>query len=78
MDMTALVRVDERGRVALGKVADAGDYRATRRGDGSVILEPVHVVTEAELAVLRNPVVIGALDAAFEGDASKSVEYDWR
>ncbi len=75
--MTNMVRVDARGRVALGKLADAGLYRTTRRSDGAVILEPVHVMTDAELAAATNPPVATALDAAFAGDTSATVAYDW-
>lgn len=75
--MSITVEIDARGRVALGKIAHSGTYRASLRPDGAVVLEPARVLTETELAVLRHPEVADELDAAFAGTA-QGIEYDWR
>ncbi|MCL2091876.1 MAG: hypothetical protein FWH11_11895 [Micrococcales bacterium] len=72
----ATVEIDSRGRVALGKVATPGTYRATAWADGSVLLEPAQTLTKAEIAVLRNPAVSADLQAVFDGTAD-STAYDW-
>lgn len=76
--MTSMtVEVDGRGRLSLGKVAKPGTYRATSRDDGSIVLEPAVTLTQAELAVLRNPQVSADLAAVFAGTA-ETVEVDWK
>ena len=74
--MVVTVEIDGRGRAALGKVATPGTYRATPRADGSVLLEPAQTLTNAEIAVLRNPRVSADLQAVFDGTAD-STAYDW-
>jgi len=74
---SATVEVDSRGRLSLGKIAEAGTYRATSRSDGSIVLEPAVTLTATELAALRNPQVSADLDAAFAGTL-KTVPFDWR
>lgn len=63
------IDVDARGRTSLGKAARPGPYRLTERPDGAILLEPVQVLTEAEIAVLKNEHVSRAIDATFDGTA---------
>ena len=77
MNTTINVEIDSRGRLGLAKVAKPGMWRATKRPDGSVLLEPAQVLTEAEIAVLMNPEVSEAIRETFEG-AGEAVEMDWR
>jgi hypothetical protein len=74
---TMNIEIDARGRLGLAKLTKPGTWRATKRPDGSVLLEPAQVLTEAEIAVLRNPHVSDAIDATFDGTA-ETVERDWR
>lgn len=74
---TINIEIDNRGRLGLSKLAKPGMYRATKRQDGSVLLEPAQVLTEAEIAVLGNPHVSDAIKATFDGTA-ETVERDWR
>lgn len=76
MTTITTIEVDSRGRTALGKVAERGTYKATRRPDGSVLLEPARVLTEAEIAVLADPTISAAIKAAHAG-TSTSTPYDW-
>ena len=69
--------VDNRGRISLGKFARAPKYRATARDDGSILLEPARVLTESEIAVLRNQHVADAIAASFAGNP-ETVELDWK
>ncbi|MCL2467498.1 MAG: hypothetical protein FWF02_06850 [Micrococcales bacterium] len=75
--MVTTVEIDSRGRVALGKIAKAGTYRATRNDDGSILLEPAQVVTEAELAVLRNAAVTASIQSVVDGQPTTQ-PYDWK
>lgn len=49
-----LVELDDRRRVALGRLADHDRYLATRDEQGRIILEPVVVMTETERRLLDN------------------------
>lgn len=77
--MSLTVDVDARGRVALGKVnaQEGTTYRATSFENGSILLEPVIQLTQAEIAVLRTPHVADALEDAFNGKG-EDVAYGWR
>lgn len=77
MTTTMNIEIDSRGRLGLSKLAQPGVYRATKREDGSVLLEPAQVLTETEIAVLKNPHVSEAIRETFEGTA-ETVERDWR
>jgi hypothetical protein len=46
------VEVDQRGRVNLGSAAAGKTFRMTVRGDGTILLEPARVMTEAEIRAL--------------------------
>ncbi|MDR1118466.1 MAG: hypothetical protein LBL01_04120 [Bifidobacteriaceae bacterium] len=74
---TETIEVDSRGRAALGKVAQPNKtYRATTKPDGSILLEPARLVTEAELAVIARPELMKELAATFDGTA-ETVAVDW-
>ena len=47
------VEVDNRGRINLGRRAAGKTFRVTPNRDGSILLEPVRLMTEAEIAALR-------------------------
>lgn len=74
--MTVTIEVDGRGRAALGRIARCGTYRASVRPDGTVILEPAQVLTDAELEVLRHPEIVQSLESTFAG-TPETVAYDW-
>lgn len=69
------VTVDDRGRVSLGKLLQAGTYRATSRADGSVLLEPAVVMSQAELALLRHPEVDTRIEKILSGDLADTAPY---
>lgn len=77
MGGTSTIEVDNRGRAGLGKLVRPGTYKASTRDDGSVLLEPAQVLTEAEIAVLRNPELYREIHTTLDGTA-ESVELDWR
>lgn len=54
MTETAAVQVDEYGNTTI-QLASPGDYLATLRPDGSVLLEPARLLTNAEIAALSAP-----------------------
>ena len=60
-----LVHADARGRLSLGKIIQADrDYRVSTSPHGTVVLEPVTVVSDYERKVLSNPELVAALDSA--------------
>ena len=73
--MSLTVEADGRGRVSLGRMLEAGTYRATQRPDGSVLLEPAVVLSRAELALHRNTAVTDRIDRIAAGDLSGTTEY---
>jgi hypothetical protein len=74
---TLEVETDARGRVPLGKmVRQHQRFRATTLDDGEILLTPVVVISERELALLRNPEMSGRLRASIaEAEAGKLVPY---
>jgi len=60
-----LVHADARGRLSLGKIIQADrDYRVSTSPHGTVVLEPVTVISDYERNVLSNPELVTALDNA--------------
>lgn len=49
-----LLEKDSRGRLALGKLADADRYLARREANGRIILEPAVVMTATEERLLSD------------------------
>lgn len=62
---TAFVELDERGRANLKKLAgDQRQYLATTGSDGTIVLEPAKIVTEAQRRFEASPDVVEALRSA--------------
>ena len=59
-----LVQVDTRKRVSLGNMAHHSHYLAREEPDGSIVLEPAVVLTQAERAFLSNPELVETLREA--------------
>ena len=54
--MSTVIDLDTRGRAGLAKIAHGHTrYLATVEPDGTIVLEPAVVLTEAEAAYLRHP-----------------------
>ncbi len=65
------VETDSRGRVPLGKIVRQHQrFRADLLESGDILLTPVVVVTERELALLRNPEMSAKLRASI-GEAER-------
>ena len=60
-----LVHTDDRRRVSLGKILEPNrDYRVSRSPHGTVVLEPVTMISDFERALLSDPNAVEQLDAA--------------
>ncbi|KNX38790.1 hypothetical protein [Luteipulveratus halotolerans] len=60
-----LLELDPRGRVSLKKVAgDTQRFLAYTHEDGTIVLEPATVMTEAQARFLAAPEVVDALERA--------------
>jgi len=61
-----LLELDERRRTSLGKIGRAQDrrYLVTELPDGTVILRPAVVLSQAELRLLSDPDRLAQVDAA--------------
>jgi len=61
-----LLELDERRRTSLGKIGRQQDrrYLVTELPDGTVILRPAVVLSEAELRLLSDPDRLARVDAA--------------
>ena len=73
-----LVEVDDRRRIALGKIGRPQDtrYLATAHPDGTIVLRPAVVMTEAQLRYLANPDVIAQVEEGvrqYESDPSSFI-----
>lgn len=60
------VTLDSRKRLNLAAIATRDSYRWTREDNGRIILEPAVVLSEDELAVLRDPDIRSAVEKARE------------
>lgn len=49
-----LIELDNRGRTTI-RIGDHDRYRATRLADGTLVLEPVYVLTQDELILRSHP-----------------------
>jgi hypothetical protein len=68
-----LVEVDDRRRVALGKIGRPQDtrYLVTAHADGTIVLRPAIVMTEAQLRYVGSPDVVGQVEEGmrrYEGE----------
>lgn len=54
VEKTTLIEVDDRRRMSLGKLGRHSRYLAHEQPDGTLILEPAVVLTEAEARLLAN------------------------
>lgn len=70
--MSELIELDDRRRAALGKVGKAEHrrYLAESYPDGTIVLKPALVVTEAQVRLWSNPEVSALVDR--EVDAHKA------
>jgi hypothetical protein len=50
-----MVELDERRRVSLGKIGRHTRYLVHEQEDGTIVLEPAVVLTEAEARFMANP-----------------------
>lgn len=62
MSAPVLIELDDRRRVSLGKLGHHARYLASEQEDGTIVLEPAVVLTEAEARFMAN----GALVATIE------------
>lgn len=59
-----LLQTDSRGRIALGKLGNAGHYLARTDPSGRIVLEPAVVRTQTEDRLLRDPEFIARMTRA--------------
>jgi hypothetical protein len=58
-----VVEADARGRVSLGRAGKLADrYLCYALADGRIVLQPAAVVSEVELALLRDPDLMARVD----------------
>ncbi|KLN71420.1 MULTISPECIES: hypothetical protein [Rhodococcus] len=61
------VELDSRNRISLGKVKNRAErYRIMEESDGTLILEPVDMLTRNEQIYLANPQMVAAVQRADE------------
>lgn len=71
--MGSLVEVDSRGRVALGKAAgESKRFLAEVEADGTIVLTPAVVLSEAELKLLGRGDILDAVEASRAADRPKA------
>jgi len=59
---SAVIDLDDRRRASLGKFGRHDRYVIREEEDGTLILEPAIVLTEAEAAYLRNPALVALIE----------------
>lgn len=59
---SAVIELDDRRRASLGKFGRHDRYLIREQEDGTLILEPAVVLTEAEAAYLRNPTLVALIE----------------
>lgn len=70
VEKAILVEKDSRGRIALGKVADADRYLVRREPSGRIILEPAVVMTATEERLLSDAAFIERMTEAASAPTS--------
>lgn len=75
MPKDILLELDDRRRLPLGRISREEDqrYLAAVHPDGTIVLKPAHVVTEAQLRFWANPEVMRQVEesmAAHKADPS--------
>jgi hypothetical protein len=64
-DPPSVANVDSRRRITLGHLADEDQYLVTKNADGSILLEPVVIMSRREAAFwAANPDVKSRIEAA--------------
>ena len=71
-DPIAVVELDDRRRVTLGRSATHDRYFMHVEPDGTIVLVPAVLMTQTEAALAANPVLAAKIDA-FLADPSKGV-----
>jgi hypothetical protein len=61
-DDPVLVEVDSRRRLSLGRVGRHDRYLVREEADGTIVLEPAVVFTEAEARVLSAPELLARIE----------------
>ncbi len=59
---SAVIELDDRRRASLGKFGRHDRYLIREQEDGTLILEPAVVLTEAEAAYLKNPALVALIE----------------
>lgn len=59
---SAVIELDDRRRVSLGRFGRHDRYLVREQEDGTLILEPAVVLTEAEAAFLANPALVALIE----------------
>jgi len=59
---SAVIELDDRRRASLGKFGRHDRYLVREQEDGTLILEPAIVLTEAEAAFLANPALVALIE----------------
>ena len=57
-----LIELDERRRISLGKLGHHSRYLAREQEDGTIVLEPAVVLTEAEARFLANSDLVAQIE----------------
>ncbi len=71
MSEPILFQKDSRGRLALGKIADAERYLVFREANGRIVMEPAVVLTATEERLLRDPDFVERMTAAASEPAAQ-------
>lgn len=78
MPSEAIVEIDARKRVSLARAGDelSQRYAMSVAGDGTITLTPVVVLTQRELAMLKNPDLMKRIRTGL-GQASRGETRPW-
>jgi hypothetical protein len=69
-----LIETDARGRTNLGKFGKNSRFRGRQEADGTIILEPVKLVTPAEERLARNEHVVERVRKIIAAGTENDVE----
>jgi hypothetical protein len=60
--MSTVIELDERRRISLGKIGHHDRYIVHEEPDGTIVLEPAVVLTEAEARFMANPQLLARIE----------------
>jgi hypothetical protein len=64
--VSTVIEVDERRRISLGKIGHHSRYVVHEESDGTIVMEPAVVLTQAEAKLMAMPELLARIESGDE------------